>query len=154
MPVETDVEKKTLRAASGTLTSGETTASVGIPSGMNEVVVTLDVTVITTVDADDEVDFFFQTTFDDGVTWFDIANVHFTTSDNGATAKRIIRFKPAGAATIVTPAQIGGTRISDNTILNTMSVGDQMRIDLVFTNPGGTAPAAAYNAVLYARCAA
>ena len=79
----------TLRAASGALTAGESATAMAV-SGYQKATVLLDVTTITTVDADDEIDFFVQTTYDGGTTWADCENVHFDTGDNGGTAQRII----------------------------------------------------------------
>ena len=50
----------------------------------------LNVSTITTPDADDEVDFYIQTTYDGGTSWTDVENVHFATADDGNTATRII----------------------------------------------------------------
>ena len=47
----------------------------------------LDITLLTLADADDEVDFFLQTT--DGIIWTDLQNFHFKNSDDGSTVIKI-----------------------------------------------------------------
>ncbi len=77
-----------LQTASGALTATTTTAA---PNAVfSTAIIFLDVTTITTPDADDTVDFYIQTTYDDGTTWTDVENVHFATADDGNTATRII----------------------------------------------------------------
>ena len=76
-----------LRAASGDLTAGETVSAVDTKFLTTTIV--LDVTKITTPDADDEVDFYFQTTYDGGTTWTDLQNFHFDTDDDGNTATKV-----------------------------------------------------------------
>jgi len=74
----------TIRSASGDLTAGETTSVLSTRGRF--ATITLDVTTLTLADADDEVDFYIQTTYDGGTNWVDCQNIHFDNSDNGATA--------------------------------------------------------------------
>ena len=82
-------QKVTLRAASGALVAGEIGAASNLLRGSSAIVV-LDVTTLTLPDADDEVDFYVQCSYDGGVTWTDVENVHFTNADDGSTARRIV----------------------------------------------------------------
>ena len=77
----------TLQSATGALTAGQTSNEV---DGRGSIAtIYLDVTTLTLADADDEVDFYIQTTYD-GTNWTDAQNIHFSNADNGSTAKRII----------------------------------------------------------------
>jgi hypothetical protein len=80
---------QTLREASGNLTAAETTTALSNLGGFETAIVFLNITTLTLADADDEVDFYLQTTYDDGTTWVDIQNFHFDNGDNGTTAHRI-----------------------------------------------------------------
>ena len=75
----------TLRGASGDLTAADTPAA--LKARLISATVTIDVTKLTLADADDEVDFYVQTTYD-GTNWVDCQNFHFDNADNGATALR------------------------------------------------------------------
>lgn len=55
-------------------------------------VVHLNVTVITLPDAGDELDFYFQTTYDGGVNYVDMENVHYGNGDNGNTDEKVLYF--------------------------------------------------------------
>jgi hypothetical protein len=77
-----------LRAASGALTDADT--STAVETKLSTAAITLDVTTLTLADADDEVDFYIQTTYDGGTNWVDCENIHFSNADNGSTAKRVI----------------------------------------------------------------
>lgn len=77
-----------LQAASGALTATKTTNEVN--TAFSTAIIFLDVTTLTLADADDEVDFYIQTTYDGGTSWTDVENIHFTTADDGNTATRII----------------------------------------------------------------
>ena len=116
---------KTLRAASGDLTAGETTASINDTSGFEQAVVFLDVTTLTLADADDEVDFYFQTTYDNGANWTDVENIHFTTADDGSTAERIIKMDgakdgPGSNQSITGTDPAAGTEVSETVPANTI----------------------------------
>jgi hypothetical protein len=54
-----------------------------------EAAIFIDITKLTLADADDEVDFYLQTTYDDGTSWVDCQNFHFDNADTGTTAKRV-----------------------------------------------------------------
>lgn len=79
-----------LRVASGPLVVGEIVAPLANLLPFSRAVIFLDITTLTLPDADDEVDFYIQTSYDGGVAWSDVENVHFTTADDGNTATRII----------------------------------------------------------------
>lgn len=78
---------RTIQSATGALTAAATTSAVSTLG--RYAIITLDVTTITTADADDEIDFYIQTTYDN-TNWVDCENIHFDNSDNGSTAKRVI----------------------------------------------------------------
>ena len=102
--VKKQASTTTLRAASGALTAGETTTAITTVGGFETATVVLDVTTLTLADADDEVDFYIQTTYDAGTTWTDIENVHFTTADDGTTQTRLVKINDLedGPGTILT----------------------------------------------------
>jgi len=75
-----------LRAASGALTANETSTPVST-GGYKEAVIRIEPTI--TTDADDEVDFFLQTTYD-GTNWVDILNIHFGVGIAGTTYKKLL----------------------------------------------------------------
>ena len=77
-----------LQTASGALTAATTTDAPA--TVFSTAIIFLDVTTITTPDAADQVDFYVQTTYDDGTTWTDVENINFTTADDGNTATRVI----------------------------------------------------------------
>lgn len=63
LPLSAQTYRVTLRAASGSLTAGETTSGVST-AGFTRAVVVVDITTATLPDADDEVDVYLQTTYD------------------------------------------------------------------------------------------
>jgi len=75
-----------LRTASGDLTAADT--SEEITARLSSAKVSINITKLTLADADDEVDFYVQTSYDNGTSWVDCQNLHFTNADNGSTAKR------------------------------------------------------------------
>lgn len=133
----------TLRAASGDLTAGETTTAVPI-IGTNAGVF-LNVTKLTTADADDEVDFYIQTTYD-GTNWFDLSCIHFATGDTGTTPKYVMVFGPPSVlASSVGVLATDGTLTDDTKAL--LPLGTHIRIKTKVT--GATAPTYAYTCVGY-----
>lgn len=74
-------------ADSGTFTAATTLAAK--PTVGQRAIIFLDVTTLTLADADDEVDFYIQTTYDGATTWTDLQNFHFSNSDNGSTANKV-----------------------------------------------------------------
>lgn len=109
----------TLRVASGALTAAETSFEMDT-HGAKYAEVKLDITTLTLADADDEVDFYVQTTYDGGTTWVDCQNFHFSNSDNGATVKRfaVVDGTLSGPGTI---KSITGTNpVAGNEILETV----------------------------------
>jgi len=132
---------KTLRSASGSLSAAETTTPVNVSPGHKACVVTLNVTTITTPNANDEIDFYLQSCVDTQGTWYDLANVHLTNSDDGATAiKQIIVGEPAGSLSNVT---VTSGVIADNTATTSRGLGHQFRLETKLT---GTGNAYAYSA--------
>lgn len=130
-----------VRTASGALTAGEVSAPLRIGSWVKLAIVQLLVTTLTLADADDEVDFWLQTTYDDGTTWVDLENVHFSNADNGTTASKILTI---GWPRASNPAQnITDGTLADNTKLD-LPPGGQLRIKTGVT--GATAPTYAYSA--------
>ena len=77
----------TFDTPSGALTAA---VSASLTSAGYAAIVYLDVTTLTLPDADDEVDFYIQTTYDGGASWTDVQNVHFTDADDGTTAEMIL----------------------------------------------------------------
>ena len=133
----------TLRAASGDLTAGETTTAVPV-IGTNAGIF-LNVTKLTTADADDEVDFYIQTTYDD-TNWFDLSCVHYATGDTGSTPKVVMVFGPPSVlASSVGVVATDGT-LADNTKV-LAPLGMKIRIKTAVT--GATAPTYAYSCVGY-----
>jgi hypothetical protein len=136
----------TLRAASGDLTAGETTTAVIDLQSFGDVIVFINITTATLADADDEVDFYLQTTYD-GTNWVDLANVHLANADNGSPQKTMIAIGaiPAGVAQLDDPTD---GAIADDTNAD-YPIGSQLRIKTAVT--GATAPTYAYAAVAILR---
>lgn len=114
----------TLQSASGDLTAATTTSEVEFRIAFDAEIV-LDVTKLTLADADDEVDFYLQTTYDDGTTWTDIQNVHFTTADDGTTTTRVLRIDrakdgPGTIQSITGTDPAAGAEISETVPANTI----------------------------------
>ncbi len=139
----------TLRAASGPLTGADTPIPLIECAWCVDVVIVLDVTTITTPDGDDEIDFYFQTTYDGGTTWTDLENVHFATADNGTPAKRIVRLGPPGPISSADKAadNTDGTLADDTK--NAYPLGAFIRAKTAVT--GATAPTYAYSAKVFVR---
>jgi hypothetical protein len=133
----------TLRAASGDLTAGETATAVTNLQVFSEAIVFINITTATLADADDEVDFYLQTTYDEGTSWVDLANVHLANADNGSPQKTMISIGaiPAGVAQLDDPTD---GAIADDTNAD-YPVGSQLRIKTTVT--GATAPTYAYSAL-------
>ena len=130
---------KTLRASSGNLTATETTAERDTSHYLT-VTITLNVEDLVMPDADDEVDFYFQTKLN-GV-WMDVANVHFANAQEPiSVATRLIKIGPlATGVSTITPTD--GT-LADNTVA-AIPLGEAIRIKTAVT--GASAPTYAYNA--------
>ncbi len=136
-------QKYTLRSASGDLTAAETTDAVSV-QGINAAVY-LNVTKLTTPDADDEVDFYIQTTYD-GTNYVDLENVHYATADNGTTPTSVLIFGPPNVLAASTAAAATDGALGDDTKA-LMPLGSAMRIKTAVA--GATAPTYAYNATVY-----
>lgn len=133
---------RTLRPASGALSAGETATAIADLQMFTQFVVYVNITTITTADADDEVDFYIQTTYDGGTTWVDLSNVHVDNTDNGSTQKTFIFISAIGAGIDQVDGGTDGT-LTDDTNVN-YAVGSQMRVKTAIT--GATAPTYAYTA--------
>lgn len=135
-----------VRAASGSLVAGETTTAIQEIGWAKTAVIRLDVTTLTLPDADDVVDFYLQTSYNEGVDWVDIENIHFATADNGTTSKKLLVVSdPQSSA--VARAETDGA-LADNTKLD-LPLGDRVRIKTAVE--GATAPTYAYNAEMSLR---
>ncbi len=104
--------------------SDETSNSLDVQA-FRGATVFVNVQTLTLPDADDEVDFFLQTTYDEGANWTDIQNIHFTTADNGNTAKRIIvidgaKDGPGAIQSITGTDPAAGAEISETVPANTI----------------------------------
>ena len=130
----------TLRTASGSLTAGETTTPVTGLQVVHEAIVFFNITTATLADGDDEVDFYLQTTYDNGTSWVDLANIHLANADNGSPQKTMIEIGaiPAGVDQLDDPTD---GSIADDTNAN-YPIGSQLRIKTAVT--GATAPTYAY----------
>ena len=135
-----------LRGASGALTAGETTTPITGIGWANVAVVRLDVTTQTLPDGDDEVDFYIQTSYNEGVDWVDLENFHLATAQNGGTSIREIIID-SNQSNVGAITETDGT-LADNT-KNTLPLGDRLRISTAVT--GATAPTYAYNAEVFLR---
>lgn len=125
-----------LRSASGALTAAENTTPVTGLSDFGSCTVFLDVTTITTPDSDDEVDFYLQTTYNGGVSWTDVENVHFAIADNGNTATRILfidgaKEGPGTIQSITGTDRAVNTEISEVVPANTIWLLESFRFTLV-----------------------
>lgn len=74
-------------ADTGTFSAATTLAAK--PTLGQSAIIFIDITTLTLADADDEVDFYIQTTYDGATTWTDLQNFHFSNSDNGSTASKV-----------------------------------------------------------------
>lgn len=137
-------EVRVLRSASGTLSVAETTTLIDGLEWARTAVVRVDITLITTPDADDEIDFYLQTSYNGGTDWVDLENIHLVLADNGNTEVDILVIgHPQASNTYITSTD--GT-LTDNT-KNDLPLGDRLRIKTAIT--GATAPSYAYNAEVY-----
>ena len=132
-----------VRAASGALTAGESTTPLIGLGPFDLAVVQLNVTTITTPDADDEVDFYLQVRYD-GTNYADVENIHFNQANNGQTSQKLLVVAgPQSSA--VARTRTDGT-LADNTKLD-IPLGEAIRIKTAVT--GATAPTYAYNAQVW-----
>ena len=126
-----------LRAASeASVTTAVVVTSAAYRSHSKAVIV-LDVTLITTPDADDEIDFYIQTTYDDGTTWTDVENIHFALADNGNTALKVVGVGVIEFLAADTAIDSTDGSLADDTKLR-LPFGSQIRITTVVA--GATAP--------------
>lgn len=113
-----------LRLPSGALVAGETTTPVTNLAKFSSAEINLNITTLTLPDADDEVDFFIQVSYDGGGNWTDVQNVHFTNADDGAT--RLV------------PIVIDGAKDGPGTIQARTGVNPPAATDIVETVPANT----------------
>ena len=139
-------EWRPLRGPSGPLTAGETSPVLTDLGWVKEAVIRLDITEITTPDGDDEVDWYIQTSYNGGVDWADLENVHVATAENGTTEIHLIVIGRPDTTTTSRPETDAG--LADDTKLD-LPIGDRIRIRTVVT--GTTAPTYAYNAEIFIR---
>lgn len=132
----------TLRSASGDLTAGETTTAITGLESYRGGIVRLDVTKTTTADADDEVDYYIQTSYNGGTDWADIENVHYGNGDNGTTEILLLTIGQLNDSPGTPVTETDGS-LADGT-QNDIPLGDRIRIKTAVT--GDTAPTYAYNA--------
>lgn len=125
----------TLESGSGALSAANT--PVPTRASGQTAIIFLDVTTITTPDADDEIDFYIQTCYDVGCTsWTDIENIHFTTADDGNTAKKIIiidgaKDGPGTIQSITGTDPAAGSEISETVPANTIWLLKSVRFAFV-----------------------
>ena len=137
-------EVRILREPSGTLSAGETITGLDGMEWARLAIVRVDITLITTPDADDQVDFYIQTSYNEGVDWVDLENIHLIDGDNGNTEVDLVVIGgPKANNTYI--AETDGT-LSDNTKVD-LPLGDRLRIKTLVT--GASAPSYAYNAEVY-----
>lgn len=132
----------TVRAASGALTAGETTTAVGTGFVAPSAVIFLNVTTVTTPDADDVVNFYVQTTYDDS-TWVDLANVNLVQADNGSPQKTIIQVGEMISGVAQTDDPTDGTIAADTNADRPLGI----KIRIKTTVAGATAPTYAYSCI-------
>lgn len=134
-------EAHQLRPASGNLSAGETTTDLIVPPWAKRAMMRLDVTTITTPDADDEVDYYIQTSYNGGTDYADLANVHHSNADNGNTEIKLLTFD-RGQSNVGAVDETDGSLADDSR--SDLPLGDRLRIKTAVT--GATAPTYAYNA--------
>lgn len=128
---------ETLRAASASALSAGTTVTSSVFSSHRGVTVFLDINTLTLPDADDEVDFYLQTSYDGGTTWCDLENLHFGNAANGTTAKRVLSVGAAEFGASDTAVTCTDGTLADGTKVKT-PMGDRVRIKTAVS--GATAP--------------
>lgn len=142
MSVFYDVEKGVLVAQTGTKSANTTHDPSTLLNSPTEVVFNLVVGTLSCTTAQ-EIDFYFQTTHDDGATWRDLGNIHFA-AEAATASKSFSHVRPQVGQTNIAASD---GAIADNTVASTVPVGDQVRLKLLLT---GTA-SADYNATFYGR---
>jgi hypothetical protein len=130
-----------IRSASGSLSAAENSTPVTDLGGFSHGLIQLNVTTITTPDGDDQIDFYMQTSYDNGTSWIDMENIHFANADNGNTSKKLLVIAPAMSSAVGRAATDG--TLGDDTKLD-LPLGDRLRISVKIT--GSTAPTYAYTA--------
>ena len=142
-----DVE---VREPSGALTAGENSTPITLLEPFSVAVVRLDVTTLTLPDADDEVHFFLQTSYNGGADWADVESRHFTNpADDGQTYTEIFVIGDPQASSVVRGETDGTLGLQDDptpddSLKLDLPLGDRIRFRTTLT--GATAPTYAYAA--------
>lgn len=130
-----------VQEATGDLSASATSTPISCHQ-YNTATIYLNITTLTMDDTADEMDFYFQTTYDN-TNYVDMENVHFANDADGTTPKRVLTFgmwEALAADTAVTPTDGG---LADNTKLK-LPLGSKFRIKAVITDATGSAMVFAY----------
>ena len=138
----------TVRAVSGSLGAGETAAAVSTRS-YAEATLQLALSTLTLPGADDELDVFFQTTYD-GTTWCDLEMKHFANADDGTTPTLIFVFGPVDVLATDKGVACGDAALGDDVKLK-LNIGSALRIQTVDTDPTGDDIAFNYSVIGFFR---
>jgi hypothetical protein len=137
-----------IQGATGDLTAGATSAEI-YTSNAVDVIIYVDITKMTTADGDDEVDFYFQTTYNNGTDWVDLENAHYANADNGTTPDIVAHLGPGPPVSSNTNyATATDGSLADDTKIK-FPAGTHVRIKTTVT--GATAPTYAYRAWIFLR---
>lgn len=135
---------RNIRLASGSLTAAETTGVVPNLGDFKNGIIVVELTTLTVPDADDEVDFYVQTSYDDGDDWYDMINLHVGNA-SAATFTSTGDYLLSIHQAMSNKGPVLGTdgTLADDTSAD-IPLGDRIRIKTAVT--GATAPTYAYNA--------
>lgn len=131
-----------MRDASGALTADDDPAALPSTGNFVTAEILLDITTITTPDADDKICFYIQTTYN-LVDWTDVESVCVDNSDNGSTRKVPIiidgvKDGPGSVQTITGTDPAAGAEISESVPANTEWLLTAFRFALVTDATSGT----------------
>ena len=131
-----------VQAATGDLVANATTDPTTCRQ-YDSLVLYLSITKLTMPDTADEVDFYFQTTYDD-TNYVDLENVHYANTADGTTPKLVLMFGLrevlAGDSAPITPTD---GALSDDTKVR-LPLGSKFRIKAVLTETTGSDMTYAY----------
>jgi len=122
-----------LRATSGALIASETTTAVDC-SYYDVATLVISITDMLIQDTGNELDFYFQTTYDDETTWTDLENIHYDSTDSTTdTITRIVTIGPPllTATTTIAVANLDGAITDDNK--DALPLGSKIRIKVIAT---------------------
>jgi len=129
-------QKKVVQAATGDLSANATSTPISCRQ-YHTATIHLDITTLTMDDTGDEVDFYFQTTYDD-VKWVDLENVHYANDADGTTPELVLMFGVqevlAGDNAPITPTDGG---LADDTKVK-LPLGLRFRIKVVIVDATGS----------------